>query len=578
MPIKVLEPEVISRIAAGEVVARPASAVKELVENALDAASSEITIEVEGGGATLIRVSDNGTGIPPDEVKLAFERHATSKVNDLVDLERISSLGFRGEALPSIAAVSEVDVVTRVAIETAGYIVKLSGGKVISEGRQGRAPGTTVTVKNLFRKIPARLKFLKSTATEISHITRVINQYSLAFPEVKFTLLLNGRVSLRTPGSGRLIDSITQVYGREVSLGMLDIIGVQDSTDITENPLVTLSGMVSSPNISRSNWEYLSFFVNRRWIVSRMLMRAVDEAYHGLLMTGRHPLAIIQISLPPDAIDVNIHPAKTEIKFQNEKTVFTAIQRAVRKSLVELAPVPIIESARIPYSTNRASTVSRNKNEQRYGPFSVFSPVEGKIPPVSSPTPMASLPALRILGQVSSSYIVAEGPHGIFVIDQHAAHERILFEKINEQQSGREQDTQGLLEPYPLELNAGQCAILECRQEDLAAFGFSIEPFGNRTFLVRAIPRLLYRKNWQEVIMELVDSVSGKETEYFREKLAVSIACHSAVRAGKVLADSEMRELIQQLERVKLPHSCPHGRPTMIRLDFQQLEKEFRRT
>ena len=570
MPIRVLDPQVVSRIAAGEVVERPASVVKELVENSLDAGSSQISIEVRGGGVSLIRVTDNGAGIPPGEVEIAFARYATNKVSSLEDLESISSLGFRGEALPSIAAVAEVDMVTCAAGESAGTYLSLKDGVAVSRGSQGRSPGTTVTVRNLFRKLPARLKFLKSPATENSHIAHVVSQYALVFPEVKFVLFIDGRMALTTPGGGQLIDSVTQVYGLEVAQNMLEVKsrGWQGRAAITP-PQVT--GMAGSPAISRSSRGYLSLFVNRRWISSRLLARAVEEAYHGLLMEGKHPVAIINISLPPEEVDVNMHPTKIEVKFGNEHIVFTTVQRAVRQALIELVPVPKIEEVATPY-------ISPSPTRQVSWPSVMGGDSLTGWAPVAPQTPAVSLPALRILGQLLSSYIIAEGPDGLYLIDQHAAHERILFEKIKRQRSRQEVEVQGLLEPVTFEVNPKQEEVLKSHYENLAEFGFTIEPFGDRTHLVRAVPVLLYNQDWVGMLRELLDSLSGEDKDDWGEKVAISIACHSAVRAGQALTNDEMRQLIRQLEQVATPHTCPHGRPTMVRLSSGQLKKEFGRS
>jgi len=571
MPIKVLQKEIVSRIAAGEVVERPASVVKELVENSLDAGSSQISIEVRGGGVSLIRVMDNGVGIPSGEVELAFDRYATSKIGNLEDLESINSLGFRGEALPSIAAVAQVDIVTCAVGESVGSYLSLKDGIAGNKGSQGRSQGTTVTVRNLFRKVPARLKFLKSPATENSHIANVVSQYALAFPEVKFALFIDGRVALRTPGSGQLIDSVIQVYGLEVARNMLEIRGGDEeweSRAATSLPLVT--GMIGSLAISRSNRSYLSFFVNRRWISSRLLAWAVDEAYHGLLMPGKHPVAIINISLPPKEMDVNIHPTKAEVKFQNEHAVLGAVQKAIRRTLIEQAPVPKIEEVATAYG---APSPPSQVLWASAGGGSLTSS-----PPVVGQTPAVSLPVLRILGQLSSSYIIAEGPDGLYLVDQHAAHERILFERVIHQRSHQEVEVQGLLEPVTFEVNPKQDETLKAHYESLAEFGFSIEPFGDRTYLVRTVPVLLHKKDWMGMVRELLDSLSGRDKGDWIEEIAMSIACHSAVRAGQELTDDEMRELIRQLEQVAIPHTCPHGRPTMIGLSSEQLRREFGRS
>ncbi|MFC2004795.1 DNA mismatch repair endonuclease MutL [Chloroflexota bacterium] len=571
MSIKVLDQEVVSRIAAGEVVERPASVVKELVENSLDAGSSQIAVEVRGGGVSLIRVTDNGAGIPAAELELAFQRYATSKINGLGDLESISSLGFRGEALPSIAAVAQVEVVTCAADDPAGNYLSLKEGVRVDHRSQGRAQGTTITVRNLLRNVPARLKFLKSSTTENSHIANVVSQYALAFPEVKFTLSSDGRAVLRTPGSGQLIDSIVEVYGLEVARDMLELSNGEGEWEGDSTiPSLKVTGMIGSPTINRSSRSYLSFFINRRWISSRLLSWAVEEAYHGLLMQGRHPVAIINISLPAEEVDVNIHPTKTEVKFQNERLVFGAVQKAVRRALVELAPVPRIEEVATDYGAP-----SRQHQSFWAVPENGHQPAGSSATP---PTPVLSLPALRLLGQLSSSYIVAEGPEGLYLIDQHAAHERILFEQIQQQSSQREVEVQGLLEPATLEVTPRQEEILKARYEDLSDFGFSIEPFGDRTYLVRAVPLLLHRKDWAATLRELLDSLSTEDKGNWREKLAISFACHGAVKAGQTLTDDEIRELLRQLEAVSTPNTCPHGRPTMIRLGSGQLEREFHRT
>jgi len=565
MPIKVLDKETVSRIAAGEVVERPASVVKELVENSLDAGSSQISVEVRGGGVSLIRVTDNGIGIPPEEVKIAFDRYATSKIDNSEDLESISSLGFRGEALPSIAAVAEVDIVTCTVGESVGSYLSFKDSAIANRGSQGRSQGTTITVRNLFRKVPARLKFLKSLATENSHIANVVTQYALDFPEVKFSLLIDGRQTLTTPGNGQLVDSVIEVYGVDVVKNMLEIKDKGWESGAV-SPRVT--GMVSSPAVSRSGRDHLSFFVNRRWISSRMLSWAVEEAYHGLLMQGRHPIAIINISLPTKEVDVNIHPTKTEVKFGYERAVFSAVQKAVRQALIELMPVPKIEEVTTTY-------VSPSPTRQLLW---ASNELGAPSPLVFPQTPAVTLPILRVLGQLSKSYVIAEGPDGLYLIDQHAAHERILFDKIKYQRSEQEIEVQGFLEPVTLEVNPKEEEALKLHYKDLAEFGFSIEPFGDRTYLVRAVPLLLSDKDWVGTVRELLDSLSGGEKSDWWETIAKSIACHSAVRAGQALTDDEMRELIRQLERTSISNTCPHGRPTMIHISLRQLIKEFGRT
>ncbi len=564
MTIRVLDPQIVSRIAAGEVVERPASVVKELVENSLDASASQISIETMGGGVILIRVTDNGIGIPDGEVEFAFDRYATSKIGSLDDLESISSLGFRGEALPSIAAVAQVDIITCVAGKSSGTSLSLKDGVIENKGSQGHPQGTTLTVRNLFRRVPARLKFLKSPTTENSHIANVVSQYALAFPEVKFTLFIDGKVALRTPGSGQLIDSVIEVYGVEIAQNMLEI--RNDSKWENGAVYLGITGTVGSPAVSRSNRGCLSFFINRRWVNSRLLAWAVEEAYHGLLPQGKHPIAVINISLPHQEVDVNVHPTKTEVKFQNEHRVFGTVQKTVRRALIELMPVPQIGATATTYVLTP---------EPRQAVLTSPSGSLTSLPPLAPQTPMVSLPTLRILGQLLSSYIIAEGRDGLYLIDQHAAHERILFEKIKHQRSRQEVEVQGLLEPVTFEVNPKEEEVLKSHYQKLAEFGFSIEPFGDKTYLVRAVPLVLYNKDWAGMMRQLLDFLSGGD---WAETIAMSIACHSAVRAGQTLTDDEMDELVRQLEQAAIPHTCPHGRPAMIRLSSGQLEKEFGRS
>ena len=568
MPIKLLDPQVVARIAAGEVVERPASVVKELVENALDAGASQITIEAKDRGISLLRVTDNGSGIPAGEVELAFQRHATSKISSMDDLESISTLGFRGEALASIAAVAEVELATRAAGETVGSYLSLKSGEVMESTKQGRSQGTTITVRNLFRSVPARLKFLKSTATENSHIASVVTQYALAFPGVRFTLSLDGRIALQTPGSGRLIDTIVESYGLDVARNMLEV--GQDGDWHGGLSDISVTGLVGSPAINRANRNYLSFFVNRRWVTSKLLSWAVEEAYHGLLMTGKHPVAVLNVAIPPAEVDINIHPAKTEIKFRNENQVFSAVQRAVRRALLEPSAAPKIEEPTAAYASPPLMQPA-----VPIQPENMIHPVARPAPEVSHPMPAFSLPALRLLGQVARCYIVAEGPDGLYLIDQHAAHERIMFEQVNAQRAEKRIEVQGLLEPATFEVSPQQDAILRSHLEELAESGFSLEPFGDRTYLVRTVPACLDHKDWSGVLRELTDNVDGGSN--WTERLSASIACHSAVRAGQIMSDEEMREMLRQLERATLPHSCPHGRPTMVHLTSAQLEKEFGR-
>jgi DNA mismatch repair protein MutL len=543
MPIRILSCEVVSKIAAGEVVDRPAAVVKELVENSLDAGATQISVEAQDGGVRLIRVTDNGSGIPANEAERAFHRYATSKIETETDLEKIATLGFRGEALPSIAAAAEVEMLTRNDADAAATYLYVKSSNVTKRDKRTRPRGTTVTVHHLFRHVPARLKFMKSATTESGHIANLLSQYALAFPEVRFNLVIDGRLTLQTSGNGSLRDAVAEVYGPEIARQMLEI---HESDSVPG-----VSGLVSPPSLSRSSRSYLSFFVNRRCVHSSLLARATEDAYHGLLMTGKHPVAVLNVTLPPQELDVNVHPTKRDVKFRNTQIVYSAVQKAIEKVLVK-APMPEVKAGA----------------PETAQPVSLWTVKGGTF----------SLPILRVVGQLASNYIMAEGPEGLYLIDQHAAHERVLFEKILDQRARRQVEVQGLLEPLTLELTPKQEEVLKNKGELLGEFGFGLEHFGGRSYLLKAVPAVAVEGDLAAAVTELLDSISGEEEPAKRdEKIAQSVACHSAVKAGHTLSAEEMRELIKQLEQTRQPRTCPHGRPTMIHLSSHQLEKEFGR-
>jgi len=556
MPIQILATEVVSKIAAGEVVERPVSVVKELIENSLDAGATQIAVEAQGGGVELIKVSDNGAGIPDSELELAFHRYATSKIGNLDDLEKISSLGFRGEALPSIGAVAEIEIITQISSDPIGSYMYLRKGDVVRRESRARPQGTTVTVRRLFRYFPARLKFLKSTSTENSHIAHLVSQYAMAFPEVEFSLVLNKRPSLRTTGNGDLREVVNAIYGSELAQRMLKV--------EQKDTLAKVGGLTSPPSLARSNRNYLSFFVNRRWVRSPLLTRATEEAYRGLLMDGQHPITVINISLPAQELDVNIHPAKAQIKFCHEQAAFSSVQKAVEEAL---ARTPIASSKPVPFSVS---------SEQWQSPRMIM---DNEPAFVVAQLPTMELPLLRVLGQLANTYIIAEGPDGLYLIDQHAAHERILYDRISAQWAQKEIEVQGLLQPITIELSPREEETLRASTEFLIEFGFAIEPFGNRSYMIRTIPALIAKANIIEIISALLDNLASKQSPTpWEDKIAQSLACHGAIRAGQQLINEEMRELIKQLEQTKQPRACPHGRPTMIHLSSHQLEREFGRT
>jgi DNA mismatch repair protein MutL len=541
MPIKILPPEVTSKIAAGEVIERPASVAKELIENSLDAGATEINIEANNGGVSYLRVSDNGCGLSASEAEIAIRRHATSKITGLNDLEHINTLGFRGEALPSIASVAEVEILTRDAGSSAASYLRLENGTVTARDKRGRPQGTTVTVRRLFQNFPARLKFLKSAATESSHITALVSQFALAYPEVRFELVNDGRTALRTAGDAELRSAVSLIYGLDIAKKMLEVEGTDG--------LLYIQGLTCPPSVQRSSRSYLSFFVNRRYVRNSILAKAVETAYEGLMMSGRHPLAVINIVIPPEEVDVNVHPTKLEVKFRNNNNVFTAIVKTLRDTLSK-SPLP---SARPDLE-------------------------EASSRPLWEPQ-ATEVPALRTLGQLSASYILAEGEEGLYLIDQHAAHERILFEKIAAQRVAGKPDVQGMLEPLTLELSPVHMQALTTCSGLLSELGFTIEPFGGNSCLIRAVPSLLSGVAFTDTLVEILDTLGIEKDPNKRDESAARvIACHGAIRAGQKLDAGEQAELIKLLAGTARPRTCPHGRPTMLHLSSQQLKREFGRT
>lgn len=581
MSIKVLSQDMASKIAAGEVVERPASVVKELVENSLDASASVITVEVKGGGLELIRVTDNGHGIESGEMELAFQRFATSKIESLNDLEAISTLGFRGEALPSIAAVAHVTLTSRTPGGETGILIEFKHGEVVKKTVQGCPTGTSVTVRGLFQNVPARLKFLKSTGSEMSKIQAVVTHYAMAYPQVRFALIIEGSQVLLTQGNGVLRDVMAAVYDAGTAEAMLD---VGTGTEAGSGN-VSVSGLISPPSVTKSNRSHVAFFVNHRWVQSRLLGYAIEQAYHGFLMEKRYPVAVINLSLPYEEVDVNVHPTKAEVRFQKENQVFAVVQRAVRQVLTNLSPVPTIRTV----ETDKpfAASGSASRHVGAFWPTSLGAAqhsrqeADNRLQPskgVQRETLKKTLPILRAIGQVQNTYIVAEGPDGLFLIDQHAAHERVLFEKIKADIGGKLLATQNLLEPVAVKLSPEQMETVKSLSTLLTQAGFDVEPFGADTYLIRGVPGLVRDESPADALLEILDFLNeGGGFQDWSERLAYSVACHSAIRAGKSLTQEEMNEMVRLLEECKHPQTCPHGRPTMIHLSSGQLEREFGR-
>ncbi len=633
MPIQQLAPDVAAKIAAGEVIERPASVVKELVENALDAGAKQIRVELLNGGLQLIRVTDDGCGIPAAELPLAFARHATSKIGALADLERVRSLGFRGEALASIASVARVTLLSR------PHGVELGAQLSVDEGQMGQVipagavVGSSVTVRDLFASVPARLKFLKTRATEAGRAVQLVEQYALAFPEVRFTVQNEGRQVFATPGDGNLFSVLVAAYGLSVAEQMVPLAAPEDETFTMSEPTSSdrpqVNGYVSRPSCYKATRHYLSFFVNRRWVQSRTLSYAVEEAYHSLLLVGRHPIAVINITLDPALLDVNVHPAKTEIKFLHERMVYAAVQRAVRAAVLATAETPEVSprafgvpawsvppafppvdehAANAPQETARTqqqppeqahldlSSVDRGSQLPARGDLSPTAsqpeqlPLRGAaggfaVPGVAADEPVGGhkLPVLRVLGQVSQSYIITEGPDGMYMVDQHAAHERILLERMIAEWRAQAVSSQLLLQPVPVELTVHELEAVEEHLPALRNIGFEIEEFGDSTVLVRALPGVLATQTRPQPLRELLLELAGADQEAashgetWEEHALANVACKAAIKAGQTLSPEEQRELIRQLEGVDAHQSCCHGRPTMVHISLAALERQFGR-
>jgi len=571
MSIQILSPEVASQIAAGEVIERPASVVKELLENALDAQASVISILVEGAGKTLIEVSDDGVGIAAEELAMAIERHATSKLRYAIDLLEIATLGFRGEALASISSVSRFTMTSRTRLAEVGARLRVEGGQVNKIEAIGAPVGTLATVENLFYNVPARLKFLKKDSTERSQIDALVTRYALAYPQVRFQLKQEARPALQTSGNGDRREVLAALYGVDIARQMLEVQSEYEGLRIT--------GFISPISLTRSNRREITFFVNGRPVQDTTLNAALLQAYQNMLMVGRFPMAVLFLELPPDAVDVNVHPAKAEVRFRERDRIFSGVQRAVRTALLAYSPVPQVKhpetwqlNSGFPHEqlgTDWQIASDINKQET--------SEVNRELPPPVFP--IGNVPLLRLIGQIASSYLVAEGPDGLYLIDQHAAHERVLFEKFTIRQEGPI-SSQTLLQPVSVDLNPAAARLLNEQLPFLNKFGFRVEVFGPSAFLVRAIPSILSGSDPTAALRVLVEDFEEDERPLQTEletKMIARICKRAAVKAGQVLSIDEQKALLADLESCQSPRTCPHGRPTMIHLSVDLLERQFGR-
>jgi DNA mismatch repair protein MutL len=653
MTILRLPPDVAAKIAAGEVVERPANAAKELIENSIDAGAREIRVEIREGGQRLLRVMDDGCGIPSAELSLALERHATSKVRRVEDLETIHTFGFRGEALYSIAAVSQMTLSSRCQSEEFGTQLRVEGGVIVNQSRTGLPIGTIISVEQLFYNVPARKKYLRQATTEAGHIRSMVQRAALVHPDRRFSLIVDGKMVFQSTGSGDPIEVLAKIYTLEEARQMAplgkskgdglanletdlpDEIGfMEDGGEPARGPAVSshypvmVSGYVSLPVLTRANRSYIDLFVNRRPIEDRSLGHAVVQAYHTLLPGGRYPIAAIFVEVDPSQIDVNVHPRKAEVRFLQARQVFSEVQKAVRRAVIEHATIPgLAFSQPVPAMPRRADeavwtprpapslmAAEPESAEAQQEEIDLFVPPHQRevaapqqqeanfyqrevsihrpeplsqkaatpAEPIPAPQrPVPKLPPLRVVGQIGAMYIVAEGPEGIYLIDQHAAHERIMYEKFMGERFGKGIARQGLLEPLMLHVGDGRAGLIAEHLDELASVGFEIESFGGDSFRVRSVPSALSEGDAQRVLDEILQGLAQERNivgEELEAELVKMVCKRASVKAGQVLSDIEMKELIRQLEECQSPRTCPHGRPTMIQLSANELEKAFKRT
>jgi len=651
--IRVLPEALANKIAAGEVVERPASVVKELLENSLDAGATTLEIEVEAGGRRLIRILDDGEGMTSDDALLAFERHATSKLQRADDLSEIATLGFRGEALPSIASVSRLVLETRHESEETGTAVEINGAKLSAVRKIARTRGTTITIRDLFFNIPARKKFLKSESTELSHIVNFATQYALAHPESRFVLRSGENEVFNFQPVPLPRERVFQVFGGELLSQLVEVrnelpIFFQEEGESEEpkerREWIRVHGFISKPEVHKLNRNSLYFFVNRRMVRDRIILHAIAEAYRNILPSGIYPVVLLFIEMPYAEVDVNVHPSKIEVRFRRQAMVHDFLRDAVRKALVEARPQATFPAARhfvdmsrvdspfdsspietlpfTPAQTGQEPLTQPASPPQTNGvqtspagvPFTLtplsllpttsllpFKP-EDALPvsfsgsvsgggcsaslPIRTPqmpvdTVPQSISGIIPLGQIDNSFIIASDQGALLIIDQHVAHERILFEKVLRQRKEGRVESQRLLLPLIVELTPRQQVILEDITPELEACGFEVEPFGRKTIAIKSAPADLRHDEVEHLLAELLEALE-KETQsvnltQLREKIAASIACHAAIKINMHLDHSKMVWLIDELQKTQIPMSCPHGRPIILRYEKKEILKAFKR-
>ena len=616
--IRVLADHVANQIAAGEVVERPASVAKELVENSIDAGAKRITIEIEAGGRRLLKVSDDGEGMVRDDAILAFERHATSKIRDTEDLAVIGTLGFRGEALASIASVAKVELTTCIEEAKAATRVTIDGGRMRDVKDAAHPRGTTIAVRDLFFNMPARRKFLRSEATETFHLTNLVTHYALAHPEIAFTFVNNGREVVRAAAAKDLRERAYQIFGEEFLENLLEVNG-------GDAQIAHVSGYVSAPRDRRTSRDSQYLFVNRRFVRDRMIGRSLSEGYRSILPHGVYPAALLFIETPLEEVDVNVHPAKTEVRFRRQAAVADAVREAVRAALASASYVPAPEPTPPPVPgpiMTASASVSSFTPQPRIEfvpppplPPRPEIPLEpsgdeiardidvmiqsamiqpspsvksAALPPLNSAeklarevTPESLSSNIRPLGQLEESFIIATDDEGLLLIDQHVAHERILFDKYRALEEERRSESQQLLVPETFDLTPAQAAVFDDLAPELEKYGFELMRLSGRTVAIKAIPGDLPGGEARNMLAELLDTVDAENKnsarETLRDEIAASLACHAAIKVNMPLAPEKMRWLIDRLLQTSSPTTCPHGRPVILRLRTRDILKGFHR-
>jgi DNA mismatch repair protein MutL len=612
--IRVLPEILANKIAAGEIVERPASVVKELLENSIDAAAHAVRVAVESGGKRLILVADDGDGMGQDDAILAFEHHATSKLASIDDLGAIATLGFRGEALPSIASISRLTLSTRAADadpSAPGTEVEIHGGVMRSVKPVAWNRGTEVAVRDLFFNVPARRKFLRSNETELGHIARLVTHYALARPEIRFQLESDGRSLLQTTPVGTLRDRVFQVFGEGFLDNLVEISGQASGVDVR--------GFASKPHEQRTNPYSQFFYVNRRMVRDKVVMSAIRQAYRNCMPASAYPVALIFIDLPPDQVDVNAHPAKTEVRFRQQTVVHDLIRDSIQRALVQGKSVPVYEHRSDPWSGFAGGPEGNGRlagNEAGPAPFFDFTPAYAAADPfqralnypfrelLPAPVPQRehdTLPVrpeclidapsddsrpfsangVRILGQIQDSYIIASDANGLLIIDQHVAHERVLYEKLAKAAKTNQVETQGLLVPLSLELPPHQVATLRNMLPELERNGFQVEQFGGSAVLIRSVPAAVKECDCRRLLTEILEGVDREERtldmERIRDRIAVSMACQAAIKVHMPLTPEKMQWLLDELSQTRIPTNCPHGRPVILRFSLYEIERNFGR-